>query len=81
MGLVPIGQRLVHLLELLGLLLRDLVVVEDVDVLLGDALDLSLLILAKMLSGEFINGVVKDQNLVTLLGVLLQDGASKDRFF
>ena len=81
MGLVPIGQRLVHLLELLGLLLRDLVVVEDVDVLLGDALDLSLLILAKMLSGELINGVVKDQNLVTLLGVLLQDGASKDRFF
>jgi hypothetical protein len=80
-GLVPIGQRLVHLLELLGLLLRDLVVVEDVDVLLGDALDLSLLILAKMLSGEFINGVVEDQNLVTLLGVLLQDGASKDRFF
>ena len=33
-GLVPVSQWLVHLLELLGLLLGDLVVIKDVDVLL-----------------------------------------------
>ena len=33
-----------------------------------------------MLSGEFIDGVIKDQNFVTLLGVLLQDRASENRF-
>ena len=81
MRLVPVSERLVHFLELLQLFLGDFVVVEDLDVLLGDALDLALLILAEVLGRELVDWVVKDEDLVALLGVLLQDGASEDGVF
>lgn len=77
-GLVPVCQGLVHLLELLELLLGDLIVIKDLNIVLRDALDLSLFIFTEVLGGEFINGVVQDQNFVTLVDILCQDGASKD---
>ena len=79
MSLVPVGQRLVHLLELLELLLGNLVIVENLDIVLRDALDLALLILAEMLRGELVDGIVEDEHLIALLDVLGKDGAPKDR--
>ena len=78
MGLVPVGQRLVHLLELLKLLFGDLIIVENLDILLGDGLNLTLLVLAEVLGGKLVDGVVKDEYLVALLSVLLQNGAAHD---
>lgn len=68
--LVPVSQRLVHLLELLELFLGNLVIVENLDIVLRDALDLSLLVLAEVLGGELVNGVVEDEHLVALIDVL-----------
>lgn len=79
MRLVPVSQRLVHLLELLELFLGNLVIVENLDIVLRDALDLSLLVLAEVLGGELVNGVVEDEHLVALIDVLCKDGASHDR--
>ena len=71
--LVPVSQRLVHLLKLLGLFLGDLIVVENLDVFLRDRLNLTLFILTQVLSGELIDWIVKDKHLVTLLNVLGKD--------
>lgn len=75
MSLVPVGQRLVHLLELLELFLGNLIIIKNLYIVLGDALDLSLLILAEMLRGELINGVIEDEHLIALIDVLGKDGA------
>lgn len=76
--LEPVCQWLVHLLEFLELLLGDLVVVEDLDIVLGDGLDLSLLVLGEVLSGELVDWVVKDEHLVALLHILGKNGAALD---
>ena len=73
MGLVPVGQRLVHFLKFLGLFLGDLIVVENLNVLLRDRLNLSLFVLTQVLSGELIDWIIKDQHLVTLLDVFGKD--------
>jgi len=77
-SLVPVSKRLVHLLEFLELFLGNLIVIENLNIVLGDALDLSLLVFAEMLGGELVDGVVEDEHLVALLDVLGKNGASED---
>lgn len=81
MVLVPICEWLVHLLKLLELLLCDFIVIQDLDVVLGDTLNLALLVLAQVLRGELVDWVVKDKYLVALVGILLEDWASENGVF
>jgi len=81
MALVPICEWLVHLLKLLELLLCDFIVIQDLDVVLGDTLNLALLVLAQVLRGELVDWVVKDKNLIALVGILLEDWASENGVF
>lgn len=81
MVLVPIREWLVHLLKLLELLLCDFIVIQDLDVVLGDTLNLALLVLAQVLRGELVDWVIKDKNLVALVGILLEDWASENGVF
>jgi len=81
MALVPIREWLVHLLKLLELLLCDFIVIQDLDVVLGDTLNLALLVLAQVLRGELVDRVIKDKYLVALVGILLEDWASENGVF
>lgn len=81
MVLVPIREWLVHLLKLLELLLCDFIVIQDLDVVLGDTLNLALLVLAQVLRGELVDWVIKDKYLVALVGILLEDWASENGVF
>ena len=81
MVLVPIREWLVHLLKLLELLLCDFIVIQDLDVVLGDTLNLALLVLAQVLRGELVDWVIKDKNLIALVGILLEDWASENGVF
>ena len=76
--LVPIGEGLVHLLELLDLLLGNLIAFKYLNVLFGDGLDLALLVLTEVLRSELIDRVIEEQNLVALSGVLLEDRGAHD---
>ena len=79
MALEPLCQRLVHLLEFLELLFSNLIVVKDLNIVLRDGLDLAFLILRQVLCGELIDWVVKDENFVALLDILLEDWTALNR--
>jgi len=48
--------------------------VENLDIILSDTLDLPLLILSQVLGAVLIDGVVKEQDFVSMFGVLLENG-------
>lgn len=57
--LEPIGKRLVHFLQLLGLLLGGFIrAFKNADIVLSNRFDLAFLVLSQVLGSELINGVV-----------------------
>lgn len=75
----PFSKRLVHFLQLLKLLLADFIsTVNEINIVLGNRLDLSLFVFRKVLYAELIDRITKDENFVTKFLILLKDRALKN---
>jgi len=71
-------QRLVHILEFSSLFLSDFGIVENIEVIFSDGLHFALFVLGHVLEHKFVNGIVKDENLISFFDITLQNGGFKD---